>query len=155
GITADGTIVGYFLDGPPRTAAPIHGFIRTPAGTYNTFDVPAAWNGHDTEFVDVNGNSQVLGTYFDSGSVERSFEYNTTTGTYAPLVFSGDQTVLTRINDLGEAIGSYTDGSALSHGLLFDGSNFIVVDDPLAKAGGTTLADINDKGQIVGTYVDS
>jgi probable HAF family extracellular repeat protein len=55
------------------------------------------------------------------------------------------------INNAGQIVGSYTDGSG-THGFLrSSGGSYTTLDDPLAT-NGTFANGINDLGQIVGTY---
>jgi len=67
-----------------------------------------------------------------------------------PLVIAG-QTEAWGINDLGQIVGEYGDGTGKTHGFLDSGGRFTTIDDPftttLTIAGG-----INHGGQVVGYY---
>lgn len=58
-----------------------------------------------------------------------------------------NSTVTTGINDLGEIIGTYEDGTGGTHGFTYVGGSFSTLDLP---GGETTLSGINDSGEIVG-----
>src|SRR5262249_55442254 len=74
-------------------------------------------------------------------------------GTYFTLddpLASGDTEAL-GINDAGQIVGFFRDGSGVGHGFLLSGSTYTTLDDPLAT-NGTFAQGINHAGQIVGTY---
>lgn len=54
------------------------------------------------------------------------------------------------INNLGQIVGGYYDGSA-GHGFLYDGNSFTTI-DYTGLPGNTTIKDINDSGKIVGGF---
>lgn len=54
------------------------------------------------------------------------------------------------INNIGEVVGGYSDGTA-GHGFLYDGNNFTTI-DYTGLSGNTSLKDINDSGKIVGGF---
>lgn len=56
------------------------------------------------------------------------------------------------INDLGQIVGYYIDGSGY-HGFLYSSGNFTKIDEPSAT-GGTFALGINNAGQIVGFFFD-
>src|SRR5438270_711057 len=59
------------------------------------------------------------------------------------------------INDTGQIVGWYEDGSGGLHSFLYSGGTYTTLDDPLATAtthGGTVAQGINASGQIVGFY---
>ena len=58
------------------------------------------------------------------------------------------------INDSGQVVGSYIDGSGNEDGFLYSNGAWTTLDDPLGVNG--TFADaINAAGQIVGSYINS
>ena len=62
------------------------------------------------------------------------------------------------INDLGQVVGSYIDGSGNEDGFLYSNGAWTTLEDPAAANGpsGGTFADgINASGQIVGSYIDN
>src|SRR5438876_102891 len=59
------------------------------------------------------------------------------------------------INDTGQIVGCYDNGSSSLHRFLYSGGTYTTLDDPLATAtthGGTVAQGINASGQIVGFY---
>src|SRR5437660_12842098 len=59
------------------------------------------------------------------------------------------------INDTGQIVGWYEDGSGGLHSFLYSGGIYTTLDDPLATSGpnaGTEADGINGAGQIVGHY---
>src|ERR1700688_2761629 len=76
-----------------------------------------------------------------------------TTYTYTtlndPLGVGPYGTVFYGINDAGQIVGDYCDGS-VAHGFLYSGGVYTTLNDPL---GTTTFAfGVNNVGQVVGKY---
>src|SRR5262249_5117187 len=69
-----------------------------------------------------------------------------------PLGING--TVAQKINDQGQIVGYYMDGSNHQHGFLLSSGIYTTIDDPFGTKG-TTATGINNAGQIVGYYTDS
>src|SRR2546426_1157699 len=57
------------------------------------------------------------------------------------------------INDTGQIVGWYEDGSGGLHSFLYSGGTYTTLDHPLAT-GYTVATGINNKGQIVGYYAN-
>jgi hypothetical protein len=107
---------------------------------------------------DINDLDQIVGTYFVT-------EDSTVHG----FIFDGDDfvtldstlgdagtTELLGMNNIGQIVGTYTDGGA-EHAFVYDSINgFVELDLTGAGAVGNNIIalDVNDFGQIVGTYVD-
>jgi probable HAF family extracellular repeat protein len=64
-------------------------------------------------------------------------------------------TTATGINDAGQIVGYYVDGSGVQHGFLYSNGTYATFDDPLATSGVTRPYGINNAGQIVGFYTDN
>ena len=71
---------------------------------------------------------------------------------------SGSFTSAQKLNNLGQFVGGYNDGSG-DHGFLYSGGSYTTLDDPLATGNtpafgitGTLAYGINDNGDIVGHY---
>jgi probable HAF family extracellular repeat protein len=63
-------------------------------------------------------------------------------------------TVTTGINDRGQIVGRFRDGTGQTHGLLIDGATLTTIDVPGIPE--TTEANaINNSGQIVGIFRDA
>ncbi len=107
---------------------------------------------------DINDLDQIVGTYFVT-------EDSTVHG----FIFDGDDfvtldstlgdagtTELLGMSNIGQIVGTYTDGGA-EHAFVYDATNgFVELDLTGAGAVGNDIIalDVNDFGQIVGTYVD-
>jgi hypothetical protein len=59
------------------------------------------------------------------------------------------------INDLGQVVGDFIDGSGVFHSYKIDCGKFTVFDVPFAGATGTYSPAINNAGEIVGGWYDS
>jgi uncharacterized membrane protein len=72
--------------------------------------------------------------------------------TFTPIDFPGaTETIALDINDVGEIVGRYVDGTAgNTHGFLLSAGNFTSIDFPNAVF--TVAAGINPRGDIVGQY---
>ena len=72
--------------------------------------------------------------------------------TFTAIDFRGAKnTYLYGINNAGEIVGYYEDGTRYDHGFLYTGRNFTTFDVP---GPGTYPGGINDFGEIVGYYYD-
>lgn len=157
GISNSGLIVGTF--GASIASSTLLGFLDDH-GTFTTIDDPNApavtiANG-------VNNSGQIVGEYIGADGSEHGFLLSG--GVYTTVdhlgaasdgfSFSGlpGGTALSGINDAGEIVGSYGDGTA-THGFLYANGTFSGIDDPLGTA--TIATGINNLGQIVGDYQDS
>ena len=120
-------------------------------GTYTTVVVPGAGTsvgGARVAGIDDAGN--VAGWYLTDTGLSQAF-FRTTAGNFIPISFPGSiDTEPLGMNNLGQVVGSYYDGSK-SHGFIWNGgTNFITVDFPGAT--NTIVSGINDGGTIVGFY---
>lgn len=68
-----------------------------------------------------------------------------------PFANGGIGTHAVGINNAGQIVGEYSDGSGI-HGFLFSGGTYTTLNDPLAPTF-TEVFGINGAGQIVGDYV--
>jgi len=59
------------------------------------------------------------------------------------------------VNDLGQIVGTYVDGSGVGHGYEKSGGTFIKLNVPFAGATGTFPQGINNSGEVVGCWADS
>lgn len=152
-INWDATVTGYYIG---STGSDTHGFVRSFAGAFATFDAPGGTN--TTSPVAINSKGDVTGVFFDRNSAFHSF-VRAATGTItafdAPgalnIAFGG--TAATAINRSGAIVGSYLGTDNLNHGFLRnpDGT-FVVLDIPGALIVGPTA--INDAGTVTGSYND-
>jgi uncharacterized membrane protein len=152
GINNAGQIVGSYASSGLTTK----GFLRSPQGGYTDIGVPGAMviNVHG-----INNAGVIVGVYGNSapGPLTTSF-IRAADGSVTTLTVPGatGPNVLgaVGINDSGQIVGGYSDGSGIDHGFLRspDGS-FKTIDYPGSQ--GTGLVGINNAGEILGNYADS
>lgn len=164
-INQEGAIAGYYTD----VSGVAHGFLRSPRGTFTTFNAPGAGtsSGQGTYTAGVIGLNQayaITGDYFDANNVYHGWVraadgtitvYNVTgagTGAFQGTGSSG-------LNALGVIMGPYTDPSGVNHGFVRAPFGAITTFDvPGAGTGsgqGTIPEGINSEGAIAGQYIDS
>ena len=68
GIAANGDISGYYTNADFG----VHGFIRHPNGSFESFDFPGAAPG-TTEVSRMDDDGNIVGTYYDANQVQRGF----------------------------------------------------------------------------------
>ena len=132
-IASDGTIAGFYIDSNAVT----HGFLRTAAGEFTTFDPPGSLGTYPHS---LNSAHAVVGRYVDSKSVEHGF-LRSAEGVIVTFDAPGagknaDQgTFLVDITN--ESItGYYLDPSSAYHGFLITRSaKFTQFDAPNAGTG--------------------
>ena len=150
GINDPGQIVGVFT-GRHGTS---HGFLYSD-GSYTTLDDPVGHcGGTDGSCTASMMRARSSGTTAVATSGVHGFLYSA--GTFTPVddpMATPGGTFARGINDAGQIVGTYSDGSG-GHGFLYDPNSgiYTTLDDPLATARNTIAYGINDFGQIVGTY---
>jgi hypothetical protein len=116
-INNKGTIVGFYTDTGPTTAAGavIQGFLDKN-GVFTTVDAPGAT---ETELLGLNDHGIAVGFDIVNG-VTHGIIYNTKTGTFITLddPNASGSTIFNGINDKGDVVGFYTDAAGNTHGLL-------------------------------------
>lgn len=121
GVNLWGAIAGSFTD----ASNVFHGFLRSPQGTFTTFEATGSGSGADQGtgcFSDcpmgLNDFGVITGSYFDSNSVQHGF-LRTPDGNFETV--DPDGSLLTQpesINDAGIIVGYYYDANFVSHGFL-------------------------------------
>jgi probable HAF family extracellular repeat protein len=151
GVNDLGQIVGTFFSGKRI------GFIYDDSGFQfpsNPFPNPSNW----TVFHDINNVGQIVGyiEVFHSGPSDfHGVLIDRSTLTWSFFDYPGAvQTVASGINDRGQIVGTYFDGTQ-GHGFIRDRDVFSSFDVPFPGAHDTSFTGINNRGQIVGTFVDS
>ena len=116
-INNKGTIVGFYTDTGPTTAAGavIQGLLDKN-GVFTTVDAPGAT---ETELLGLNDHGIAVGFDIVNG-VTHGIIYNTKTGTFITLddPNASGSTIFNGINDKGDVVGFYTDAAGNTHGLL-------------------------------------
>lgn len=119
-INNSGIVSGFYTDAAGNT----HGFLDI-SGVYHSFDDPNG-NGTNTSFFGLNNEGQVVGNYVDAAGNTEGLLYNFITNTWQSIndpnasntaAFGVAGTTLNGINDLGQLVGFYSDGTNVD-GLL-------------------------------------
>lgn len=155
GITADGTIVGYFLD----AGGVQHGFLRAPNGTFTVFDPPGSVM---TQPASISTVGEIAGTYCDSAVCGHGF-VRAPNGAFTTFDAPGGEIPNglynlggppPGINPAGAVAGTFFGaGPGLSgeHGFLRTKNGvFATIDVPGASF--TEVLDINPSGVMVGDF---
>lgn len=151
GINNAGVVVGSWSDN-----GRVRAFTRTTQGVITTFDGLGA--GTVTEFSGINNASPplILGWYTTSNG---TVHYFTTPNGIALTEFNAPVSPFhvgapVAINDPGQIVGYYMDGSQVIHSYLREVDGTIkIIDFP--GSSDTRALGINNAGQIVGSYGDS
>jgi hypothetical protein len=164
-INQEGAIAGYYID----VSGVSHGFLRSPGGTFTTFNAPGAGTSsgqgtYTAGTIALNDAFVITGSYLDASNVYHGFvraadgtitTYNVTGAGTGALQGTGNA----GLNDLGVTMGPYTDPSGVNHGYVrapFGAINtFDVPGAGTASGQGTTPQGINLEGAITGQYIDS
>lgn len=111
---------GFYTD----TAGNTHGVVcNLTSGACTSFDDP---NGTDTMFLGLNNNGQVVGSFMDANGETQGLVFNQLTSTFqtisdplssATAAFNVTGTTINGINDKGQLVGFYSDGTKVN-GLL-------------------------------------
>jgi hypothetical protein len=138
---------GYYAD----SNGIFHPYIyNEKGGVFEEIVIPAATGG--AQATGINDSQAVTGFYIDGGNVSHGFLLSA--GTLTTLDFPGSTgTAALSLNNLGQVVGTYTDGGGV-HGFVWNKGTFQEVDDPNG-AGETTLNGINDNGVLVGFWMPS
>jgi hypothetical protein len=112
GVDNAGAISGFFTD----SGSNMHGFIDN-GGVFTQIDVPG---GTNTMVLGLNNKDQVVGSYVDGSGVTQGFVYDWATNSFQtisdPLASSNPAfmvtgTTVNGINDWGQLVGFYSDGT--------------------------------------------
>ncbi len=100
-----------------------------------------------------NSKIEIVGNYDAGAFGAHVSEKKTVTETYKAVKYPNDAAPID-INDLGQIVGQYVDGSGVTHGFELSGKEFTTLDVPFAGSKGTYAAAINNSGEIVGSWSD-
>ena len=113
GIDNTGEISGFYVD----TNGVTHGFLDN-GGTFSSFDDPNA-NGV-TQFLGLNNTGLAVGDFLDATNLTNGLVYNQITNTWktvndplasATAAFMVDGTTINGVNDKGQLVGFFSDGT--------------------------------------------
>ncbi len=158
----EGFVVGTYTD--PNVVP--HGFIRTPWGSFISFDAPGAGLGagldEGTLAYSINDWGAVAGQYEDPNLVFHAF-IRYPNGSFVTFdapgagtgAFAG--TVALAINIEGDTGGYYADNSGTFHGFVRSKGGPAVSFDPSGSVATFVCQEtcLNDEGAAVGYYVDA
>jgi len=154
GVNDLGVAAGFYVDASGNSQA----YTYTIAGgTFTPITLPGADNAVSTTAAAINNGGVVAGFFVNSGGATEGFLDNG--GTFTVFEVPGsNNTMFLGINNDGQAVGVYQDGSGFNNGFVYSiaSGTFQTVDDPNAVSmnGGTTINGVNDKGELVGFYSD-
>ncbi len=113
-INNAGVISGFYVD----TTGNIHGFLDN-AGSFSSFNDPAG-AGTNTSFLGLDNDGEVVGSFVDTHNLTNGFTYNFLTNTWTTVddpnasaspAFDVTGTTINGVNDLGQLVGFYSDGT--------------------------------------------
>lgn len=167
-INDAGAVTGNYIDSHDLT----HGFVRSPAGEFTTFDAPGAGSvaafGYGSFPQSINSAGAIAGHYSDVRNAIRGF-VRSPSGKFTTFEAPGASSVAAfgfgtfpeSINDAGAITGHYADANGLYHGFLRGPEGeFTIFEAPgadtIAGGGNGTLPkSINAAGAITGHYADA
>jgi hypothetical protein len=158
-----GEITGYYVDSGEVT----HGFVRSAAGKFKTFEAPGASTGGfggGTVPSAINDLGTVTGYYIDASGVDHGFLLNAQGKftTFDVPGAGGYGSIPMGINLGGEVVGYYSDPSGVGHAFLrrADGT-FATFSGPdachansIAYCYGSAAFSINIFGESAGVFED-
>lgn len=160
GINDDGQIVGFFSVGPSylpnlqeNPNEQVHGFVRSPAGAFTTFDVPGAAK---TNVSGINNAGVIVGWYHPTReSSEWHGFVRTPQGAFSTVDVPGARTTdVSGISDAGVIVGSFEDSGGKTHGYVRTTRGaFTTLDAPRGRL--TWASGITNDGRIIGKYTDT
>jgi hypothetical protein len=141
GINKGGAIVGYFDDGTT-----IHGFLRRRSGVITTIDGAQ-------EALGINSTGSIVGIPTGGSSVAFLRDPSGHMSTF--MVPGSGSTIPTGINDHGDIVGYFNNGTGI-HGFLRSAAGTYTTIDVPGAVGvfGTEAQGINNAGVIVGYFDD-
>jgi hypothetical protein len=124
GLTPNGEIEGVDVD----VNGVLHGFVRSTAGTFTTYDAPGAGTGAGQGTLPESNNTPgaITGQFIDGNFVNHAF-VRSNQGTFSTFdvpgmgTGAGQGTVPVANNDTGAIVGEAIDGGTVIHGFLAKG----------------------------------
>ena len=142
----------------PNLTSPKFTILNFP-GTLTTvgFGINSGAASSKIEIVGAIGNNTAAPIGYFGGFL---MHYTKATGT-ATESFHGvnipgaTQQAASGVNDSGQIVGYYSDGSGVVHGYLESGGKFTIIDVPFSGATSTAAFGINNAGEIAGEWSDA
>lgn len=142
------TIAAAFVALAPLCVAQANVPASPFRGTYEIYNSPAGFT--NISLTGINNLGVMAGSGFDP-AVGASVSFIDDHGIITRLaVPSASRTGVTKLNDNGDAVGTWYDANGAAHGYLYSGGAYTTFDFPGAR---TTIPNgINGSGVIAGTY---
>jgi len=161
-INSEGAITGTYETKVPITPTTfyvaLHGFLRSPEGTFRLFDAPNAIATLDSGTTPeaINENREITGSFEDVSFAFHGF-FRAFDGRLTVFDIPGSAgTFPVGINSRGDVVGNYINPSSGSHGFMRSRDGGLTLfDPPGVGAFGCFPVGINSAGTITGTYFDS
>ena len=124
--------------------------------TFTSIDPPAELGGFASAY-GINNAGVLVGNFVTVNDELDGFVFNK--GDFTDVAFPGvttdDRGALSDVNDLGQAVGAFSDETGITHSFIRDKhGNFTMLPD-VTGAVLTEAASINNRGDIVGFYRDA
>jgi len=152
GINRSGTVVGYYFDSKFTG----HGYLRSPRGSFTTFDVPGAsqGDGQGTFPLALNDVGGVAGTYTTSALSYHGFIRDAagnieTFDAPGETLATGESAM--GMNNNGQIVGVSFSATAVDV-YIRDSDGTFTIFNPGGNAG---YVGINSLGEVAGTYSDT
>jgi len=144
GISDTGAITGYYYDVHNNPT----GFILKSTGALTTFRIPGMTNLFP---IGINKTYQVTIQAFDTGGNLHAFLRRASSLT--ELAYPGATlTAVSKINNLGQAVGTYVDNAGGHHGFVFDSATAVYYSIDYPGMASTALNGINQRQTLVGDF---
>jgi uncharacterized membrane protein len=128
GVNANGDVVGVIFS---QTAEPGPGYLLHN-GKLTQLSFPGATGG--TQPASINDQGVVVGTYFISSQVDRSFGFMWKAGVFSninpPDGIAFSRTQVTKISNSGVVVGNYVSADERVHGFAFENGTYTKIDVP-------------------------
>ncbi|WP_296596123.1 PEPxxWA-CTERM sorting domain-containing protein [Phenylobacterium sp.] len=147
GLNDAGAAVGtaQFKDGSQGNRSFVY-----ESGAFSTVDIPGS-SPSATVAYSLNNDGYTAGGYQDFPSTGVRGFIETGSGFQSVDVPGANPTEVHRVNNLGDAVGSYTAPGSIARSFLLSGGTLSYIDVPW-DSDYTDAWDINDGGDIVGSY---
>jgi hypothetical protein len=140
------TAVGYYTQ-PPSSPNPIAYKVQ-PGEHFFNIDLPNSWNVVSSEATGINVNGDMVG-FYQANAAKRSvgwYDLKKSGGKFGCFSIDSDSTTPYGINQKDQIVGSYVDGTGVSHGFLYA---------PPSTSGGSTCSSISGSGFTMIDYTTS
>jgi hypothetical protein len=141
-INRDGVIAGYYYGGA---------FVRSPDGTYSTFNFP---NTYATYVTGLNDKGSVVGWYIDANLKADHAFIRKANGHISTIdLGNGNHTHIWAIDRFGDTCGDFKDAQGNEHGFVRTPDGTITTFDPAGSIATFSMG-INSSGAIAGFFYD-